>query len=92
MEYGQALSSGNAADPFEISVGVTQGCVLPHVLFNLPFTRMPAHVVRDLDWCTATTVSTEEGTTQTSLSTSKDHHQEINNFLRGGEEAEWFSG
>ena len=35
---GQVLSDGEASEPFSISNGVKQGCVLRPVLFNLFFT------------------------------------------------------
>ena len=41
---GQLLSDGEASEPFSISNGVKQGCVLAPVLFNLFFTCLLNHV------------------------------------------------
>ena len=38
---GQVVSNGVTSEPFEISNGVKQGCVLAPVLFNLFFTCVP---------------------------------------------------
>ena len=46
---GQVLSSGNVTEAFAISNGVKQGCVLAPVLFNVFFTCMLSHAVRDLE-------------------------------------------
>ena len=47
---GQVLSDGEASEPFSISNGVKQGCVLaPPVLFNLFFTCVLNHAIRDLE-------------------------------------------
>ena len=48
---GQVLSSGDGGvtETFEISNGVKQGCVLAAVLFNVFFTCMLSHAVRDLE-------------------------------------------
>ena len=46
---GQALSNGNVTEAFAISNGVKQGCVLAPVLFNVFFTCMLSHTVRDLE-------------------------------------------
>lgn len=46
---GQVLSNGNVTDTFEIRNGVKQGCVLAPILFNVFFTCMLSHAVRDLD-------------------------------------------
>ena len=45
---GQVLSDGEASEPFNISNGVKQGCVLAPVLFNLFFTCVLSHAIRDL--------------------------------------------
>ena len=45
---GQVLSNGNVTEAFVISNGVKQGCVLAPVLFNVFFTCMLSHAVRDL--------------------------------------------
>ena len=45
---GHVLSDGEASQPFIISNGVKQGCVLASVLFNLFFTRVLNHAIRDL--------------------------------------------
>ena len=46
---GQVLTGGNATEPFEISNGVKQGCILAQVLFNIFFTCMMVHAVQDLE-------------------------------------------
>ena len=46
---GVVLAGGNTSAPFEISNGVKQGCVLAPVLFNLFFTCVLNHALRDLD-------------------------------------------
>ena len=46
---GQVLSDGEASEPFSISNGIKQGCVLAPVLFNLCFTCVLNHVIRDLE-------------------------------------------
>ena len=46
---GQVLTEGDATEPFEISNGVKQGCVLAPVIFNIFFTCMLAHSVQDLE-------------------------------------------
>lgn len=46
---GQVLSNGEHSNTFVISNGVKQGCVLAPVLFNLFFTQVLLHVVKDLD-------------------------------------------
>ena len=46
---GQVLSSGIVSDTFEISNGVNQGCVLAPVLFNIFFTCLLSHDVKDLE-------------------------------------------
>ncbi|XP_076047199.1 uncharacterized protein LOC143028697 [Oratosquilla oratoria] len=46
---GQVLSGGEVSEPFNISNGVKQGCVLAPILFNLFFTRVVNHAFRDLD-------------------------------------------
>ncbi|KAL8566905.1 hypothetical protein ACOMHN_008762 [Nucella lapillus] len=43
------LSGGEASEPFEITNGIKQGCVLAPVLFNLFFTCVLSHAVRDID-------------------------------------------
>ena len=45
---GEVLSGGEPSDRFNISNGVKQGCVLAPVLFNLFFTQVLLHAVRDL--------------------------------------------
>ena len=45
---GQVLSKGNQSNPFEISIGVKQGCVLAPVLFNLFFTCVHNYAVQGL--------------------------------------------
>ena len=44
---GQVLFDGDFTDSFNISNGVKQGCVLAPVLFNLYFTQVLCHAVRD---------------------------------------------
>ncbi|XP_076055085.1 uncharacterized protein LOC143033479 [Oratosquilla oratoria] len=46
---GEVLSGGEPSDRFSISNGLKQGCVLAPVLFNLFFTQVLRHAVRDLD-------------------------------------------
>lgn len=46
---GQVLSNGDFTDSFNISNGVKQGCVLAPVLFNLFFTQVLRHAVKNLD-------------------------------------------
>ena len=46
---GQVISDGKASEPFSISNGVKQGCVLAPVLFNLFFTCVLNHATRDLE-------------------------------------------
>ena len=46
---GQVLSNGDYTDSFNITNGVKQGCVLAPVLFNLFFTQVLLHAVKDLD-------------------------------------------
>ena len=46
---GQILSESEASEPFSISNGVKQGCVLAPVLFNLFFICVLNHVIRDLE-------------------------------------------
>ena len=46
---GQVLSDGEASEPFGISNGIKQGCVLAPVLFNLFITCVLNHAVRDLE-------------------------------------------
>ena len=46
---GQVLSSGEQSDPFIISNGVKQGCVLAPVLFNLFFTCFLRQAVGNMD-------------------------------------------
>ena len=46
---GHVLSNGDASQPFEISNGVKQGCVLAPVLFNLFFSCVLNHAVHDFD-------------------------------------------
>ena len=46
---GVVLSSEEFSDSFVISNGVKQGCVLVPVLFNLFFTCVLTHAVRDHD-------------------------------------------
>lgn len=45
---GEVLLGGETSDQFNISNGVKQGCVLAPVLFNLFFTQVLLHAVRDL--------------------------------------------
>lgn len=46
---GQVLSGGDLSEPFNISNGVKQGCVLAPILFNLFFTCVLNHATSDLD-------------------------------------------
>ena len=46
---GQVLSDSEASEPFSISNGVKQGCVLAQVHFNLFFTCVLNHAIRDLE-------------------------------------------
>ena len=46
---GQVLSNGEVSEPFNITNGVKQGCVLAPVLFNLFFTCVLSHAIKDLD-------------------------------------------
>ncbi|KAL8611278.1 hypothetical protein ACOMHN_013709 [Nucella lapillus] len=46
---GMVLSGGEASKPFEITNGVKQGCVLAPVPFNLFFTCVLSHAVRDIE-------------------------------------------
>ena len=46
---GAVLSGGEASDSFNICNGVKQGCVLAPVLFNLFFTCVLNHAVRDIE-------------------------------------------
>ena len=46
---GQVLPDGEASEPFSISNGVKQGCVLAPVLFNVFFTCVLNHAIRDLE-------------------------------------------
>ena len=46
---GQVLSNGEHSNTFAISNGVKQGCVLAPVLFNLFFTQVLLHAVKDLN-------------------------------------------
>ena len=46
---GQVISNGEQSNTFTISNGVKQGCVLAPVLFNLFFTQVLLHAVKDLD-------------------------------------------
>ena len=45
---GSILCDGDTSAPFDISNGVKQGCVLAPVLFNLFFTCIVTHALRDL--------------------------------------------
>ena len=45
---GLILSGGEASEHFEISNGMKEGCVLAPVIFNLFFTSVLSHAVRDL--------------------------------------------
>ena len=46
---GQVLSSGNVTEAFAIINNVRWGCVLAPVFFNVLFTCMLSHAVRDLE-------------------------------------------
>ncbi|KAL8611913.1 hypothetical protein ACOMHN_061994 [Nucella lapillus] len=46
---GMVPSGGEASEPFEITNCVKQGCVLVPVLFNLFFTCVLSHAVRDIE-------------------------------------------
>ena len=46
---GHVLAGGDTSAPFKISNGVKQGCVLAPVLFNLFFTCVLNHALKDLD-------------------------------------------
>ncbi|PFX25261.1 Transposon TX1 uncharacterized 149 kDa protein [Stylophora pistillata] len=46
---GLVLSGGEASEPFEITNGVRQGCVLAPVLFNLFFTCVLSQAVKDIE-------------------------------------------
>ena len=46
---GIVRSNGDASQPFEISNGVKQGCVLAPVLFNMFFSCVLNHAVHDFD-------------------------------------------
>ena len=46
---GQFLSNGEQSDPFSISIGVKQGCVLAPVLFNLFFACFLRQAVGNMD-------------------------------------------
>ena len=46
---GQALSDGEESEPFSISNGVKQGCVLVPVLFNLFFSCVVNNAIMDLE-------------------------------------------
>ena len=46
---GQVISDGKASEPISISNGVKQECVLAPVLFNLFFTCVINHAIRDLE-------------------------------------------
>ena len=46
---GQILSDGEASEPFSTSSCVKQGCVLVLVLYNLFFTCVLNHAIRDLE-------------------------------------------
>ena len=46
---GQVLSNGEQSDPFSISNGVKQGCVLAPVLFNLFFACVLRQAVGNTD-------------------------------------------
>ena len=39
---GQTLEDGNSSDPFQVTNGVKQGCVLTSSLFSLMFSAMQA--------------------------------------------------
>ena len=46
---GEVLSDEEPSERFDISNGVKQGCVLSPVLFNLYFTQVLLHAIRNLD-------------------------------------------
>ena len=46
---GEVFSDDEPSQKFNISNGVTQGCILALVLFNLFFTQVLLHAARDLD-------------------------------------------
>ena len=46
---GEVLSDREPSERFDISNGAKQGCVLAPVLFNLYFTQVLFHAIRDLD-------------------------------------------
>ena len=46
---GQVFSDGEASEPFNISSGVKQGCVLAPILYNLFFTCVLNHAIKDLE-------------------------------------------
>ena len=46
---GHVLAGGDTSAPFKISNGVKRGCVLAPVLFNLFFTCVLNHALKDLD-------------------------------------------
>ncbi|KAL8562659.1 hypothetical protein ACOMHN_011230 [Nucella lapillus] len=47
---GMVLSGGETSEHFEITNGVKQGCVLATILFNLSFTCVLSHAVRDIEY------------------------------------------
>ena len=46
---GNVLSNGNSSAQFRISNGVTHGCILALVLFNMFFTYMVSNGIQDLE-------------------------------------------
>ena len=46
---GRVLAGGDVTGPFEISIGVKQGCVVAPVLFNTFFTRMMSLATQHLE-------------------------------------------
>ena len=46
---GQVVSDCEASEPFSISNGVKQGCVLTPVLFNMFFTCVLSHAIREFE-------------------------------------------